>query len=131
MGAEAGVSGALGVFGPVALGAWEVEDDLGLLVGGIEFAVNGGEGAEEQVTGVGQDGGAAGSDFVASLELIEFAERVVDVGGGAEFLDVPDERRGQVGLIQFFLAFGGVLAAEPECGSETGMRQRRPLAVRY
>jgi hypothetical protein len=43
----------------------------------------GGEGAEEQVASVGHDGGAAGSDFVSGLELIEFAEGVVDVGGGA------------------------------------------------
>jgi len=42
--------------------------------------------AEEEVAGVGHDGGAAGSDLVVRLELIEFAERMVDVGGGAEFL---------------------------------------------
>ena len=44
------------------------------------------EGAEEEVAGVDHDGGAAGSDLVVGLALIDFAERMVDVGGGAEFL---------------------------------------------
>jgi len=42
------------------------------------------QGAEEEIGGVGQDSGAAGSDLVAGLELIEFAEGMVDVGGRCE-----------------------------------------------
>jgi len=76
------------------------------------IAGDGGEGAEEQVAGVGHDGGAARRDLVAGLELIEFAERVIDGERVAELLDVPDEGRGKVGLIEFFLAVGGVFGAE-------------------
>ena len=35
------------------------EDDLDNLVFGMEFALDGGEGAEEEIAGVGHDGGAA------------------------------------------------------------------------
>jgi len=76
----------------VALGAREVDDDLGLVFEfGMEFALDGGEGAEEQVAGVGHDGGAARVDLVPGLELIEFAEGAVDNDRGAEFLGVADE----------------------------------------
>jgi len=99
-------------FGPVTVGAGHVDDDALVLAGrGIGFVFDGGEGAEEEIRGIGHDGGAAGSDFVAGLELIEFAEGVVDVGGGAEFLDVPDEGGGEVGLVEVFLVFGGVFGA--------------------
>ncbi len=57
----------------------------------MEFALDGGEGAEEQVAGVGHDGGAARVDLVPGLELIEFAEGAVDNDRGAEFLGVADE----------------------------------------
>jgi hypothetical protein len=86
----------------------------------VIFAVDGGERAEEQVASVGHDGGAAGSDFVAGLELIEFAEGVVDVGGGAEFLDVTDEGGGEVGLVEVFLEQSGVLGAEAGVGIRDG-----------
>jgi hypothetical protein len=56
--------------------------------------------------------GAAGSDLVAGLKLIEFAEGVVDVGGGTEFLDVADEGRGEVGLVEVLLEPSSVSGAE-------------------
>ena len=95
-------------FGPVAKVEFE-----GLLLG-LEAVVtrDGGEGAEEEVAGIGHDGGATGSDLVAGLELIEFAERVVDVRGGEEFLDVADEGGGEICLVEVFLALGGVSGAE-------------------
>ena len=65
----------------------EVELDWFVVV----FVLDGGEGAKKEAGGVGHDGGAARGDFVAGLELIEFAEGVVDVGSGAEFLDRADE----------------------------------------
>jgi len=76
------------------------------------IAGDGGEGAEEQVAGVGHDGGAARRDLVAGLELIEFAERVIDGERVAELLDVPDESGGEVGLVEFFLAVCSVFGAE-------------------
>jgi hypothetical protein len=55
-------------------GAWEIaEVDLDNLVLGMEFALNGGEGTEEEIGGVGHDGGAAGLDLVPGL--ITTAER--------------------------------------------------------
>jgi hypothetical protein len=49
--------------------ARHIEDDSRLVVDRIGFEGDDGQGAEEQVTGVGRDGGAAGSDFVAGLKL--------------------------------------------------------------
>ncbi len=36
---------------------------------GVEFVLNGGEGTEEEVTGVGHDGGATGVDAVGSTDI--------------------------------------------------------------
>jgi hypothetical protein len=52
--------------GAVAVGAWHVEDDGGLFA--IFLFGDGGEGAEELVGDVGEDGGAAGGDFVLREE---------------------------------------------------------------
>src|SRR5713226_168532 len=76
------------------------------------FTIDSGEGAEEQVAGVSHDGGPAGSDLVAGLELIEFAEGMVDVGGGAEFLDVTDEGGGEVGSVEVLLEQSGMFGAK-------------------
>jgi len=73
------------------------------VTGCIGFEGDGGEGAEEEVGGVGHDGGAARSDLVTGLELIEFAEGMVDVGGGAEFLDVTDKAGGEVSVVEILL----------------------------
>jgi hypothetical protein len=51
--------------GAIAFGAGHVEDDLGRLV---VFLGDGGEGAEELVGDIGEDGGAAGGDFVLREE---------------------------------------------------------------
>jgi len=90
----------------------------GVVTGCIGFEGDGGEGAEEEVGGVGHDGGAARSDLVTGLELIEFAEGMVDVGGGAEFLDVTDKAGGEVGLVEILLEQSGV------SGAEAGVRVR-------
>jgi hypothetical protein len=83
----------------VVVGARHIDDDVPEVAGWIGFEGDGGEGAKEEVAGVGHDGGAAGNDLVAGLELIEFAEGMVDVGGGAEFLEVADEDGGVVSLV--------------------------------
>src|SRR5438477_849398 len=90
------------------------EVELDALLPGLDGVAlgDGGKGAEEETGGVSHDGGAARSDFVAGLKLIEFAERVVDGDGVAEFLNVPDENGSEVGLIEFFLAFGEMLGAK-------------------
>jgi len=90
--------------GPFAVRAGHVNNEAMFLLGGRSgFPCDGGEGAEEEVGGIGHDGGAAGRDLVVGLELIEFAEGMVDVGGGAEFLDVADENGGEVGLVEILL----------------------------
>ncbi|HKV61122.1 MAG TPA: hypothetical protein VJO16_04360 [Candidatus Acidoferrum sp.] len=71
-------------FGPVA----EIQLKASLLRLGMVVTGDSGEGAKEEVTGIGHDGGAARSDPVTGLKLVEFSERMVDVDGGAEFLDV-------------------------------------------
>ncbi len=78
----------------------------------VVIAGDGGESAQEQVAGVGHDGGAARRDFVAGLELIEFAEGMIDGERVAELLDVADENGGEVGLIEFLLAVGSVFGTE-------------------
>ena len=60
----------------VAFGAWHVEDDLRGL--GVFLLGDGGEGAEELVGDVGEDGGAAGGDFVLREEEELAGEEVVD-----------------------------------------------------
>ena len=120
-----GVKSALGVLGTLrgvlgksclegSLGdiAGDIEDDGVFVAGGMEFAVDGREGAQEQVAGVGHDGGAARSDFVAGEELVEFAERAVDFNGGAEFSSFTDETCGDGGF-RLVLALGSsVVLAE-------------------
>ncbi len=110
--------------------AGEVEHHALLLGLKAIVAGYGGEGAEEQVASVGHAGGAAGSDFVSGLELIEFAEGVVDVGGGAEFLNVTDEGGGKVGLVEVFLEQSGVSGAEAGVRIRDGHAATPPLAVR-
>src|SRR4029077_1390489 len=96
----------------VTVGARHVNNDSRAVVVLIGFTLDGGEGSEEEAAGKGHDGGAAWGDLVAGLELIEFAERMVDIGGGAKFLDVADKGGGDVGLVEFPLEVGGVLEAE-------------------
>ncbi|HYT19227.1 MAG TPA: hypothetical protein VEW05_03245 [Candidatus Polarisedimenticolia bacterium] len=108
----------LGV-GPVA----EVEHEAFLLGLDAAIAGDGGEGAEEETGGVSHDRSAARSDFVSGLELIEFAEGVVDGHGIAEFPDVADENGSEVGLMEFFLGVGGVF------GAEAGIRIRNGHAA--
>ena len=97
----------------VALGAGEVDDDLGFVFEfGMEFVLDSGKGAEEEIAGVGHDGGAAGVDLVPGLEFIEFTEGAVDNDRGAEFLGVADEGCSQVGLVEVLLMLGGVFGAE-------------------
>jgi hypothetical protein len=82
------------------------------IVLGLLFLLQGGESSEQETAGEGHDGGTAGRDLVAGLEFVEFAERMVDVFGRAEFLDVTDERGGDVGLVEILWEQSGVFGAE-------------------
>jgi len=99
--------------GSLAVGAGKIaEIDTERFVFGVELFFDGGEGAEEEIGGVGHDGSAARGDLVAGLKFIEFAEGMVDGDGGAEFLVVADQRGGKVRLIEILLTRSGVLGAE-------------------
>ena len=75
--------------GTVALWTGHVKDDLRGL--GVFLFGDGGEGAEELVGDVGEDGGAAGGDFVLREEEQQAGEEVVDLGGGGEVVEVDGE----------------------------------------
>jgi hypothetical protein len=107
----------VGWTGPVA----EVEVHIFLLGLGKFLGGDDGEGAEEKVGGVSHDGGTARSDFVTGLEFIEFAEGMVDVGGGEEFLDIADEGGGEVGLVEICVTVGSMFGAE--AGGGVGDRE--------
>jgi len=83
----------------------------GPIVFGMQFVFDGGEGAEEQVGGIGHNGGAARGDSVTGLEFVEFAKGAIDGDGGAEFLGLADDLGGDVGMVEVFLAQGGVPGA--------------------
>jgi hypothetical protein len=102
---------ALSFLRSVAVGFRHVDDDvpgLGLVV---DLLLDGREGPEEEAAGKGHYRGAAGRDLVVGLEFIEFAEGMVDVDGGVEFLDVADEGGGNVGLIKVLLESSDVFGA--------------------
>jgi len=89
-GAQVGV-GRLWCGFAVAVWAGHVEDDFYRLIFaglGVEFVVDGGEGAKELVGDVGEDSGAACGDFIFGEEEKEPCEEFVDGDGRAEFLEV-------------------------------------------
>ncbi len=90
----------------VAVGTRHIDDDAGVVIPvgpplawardsagfqagrvGLEFVfvANGGKGAEEQVAGIGHDGGTARGDAVVSFEKEEPRKETIDVRGGGEF----------------------------------------------
>jgi len=66
-------------------GVRDVEDDLGVFLGGSGFEGDGAVGVEELVGDVGEDGGAAGGDAAFGDEGEEAAEELADVDAGGEF----------------------------------------------
>jgi hypothetical protein len=97
----------------VTLGAREVDDDLRFVFEfGMDFVLDGGEGTEEQVAGVGHDGGAARVDAIVGLKAKEAGKEVVDGDGGFEFGETGDEFGGEVGGLVAFIPTAGVVGAE-------------------
>ena len=95
----------------VAVWAGHVEDDLGGL--GVFLFGDGGEGAEELVSDVGEDGGAAGGDLVLREEEEQSREEVVNLGGGGEIVEVGGEGGGDFGGVGWGRASNlSVLGAE-------------------
>jgi hypothetical protein len=91
-----------------AVGAGGVEDDVD------GFLFDGGDGAEELAGNVGEDGGAAGGDFVLGEKEEQAREEVVDLGGGGEVVEVGGEGGGG------FCGVGAVVRQVGVAGTEAG-----------
>jgi hypothetical protein len=97
--------------------AREIDDDLlGGVGGDFVFDVDGVEGAEEKVAGVGHDGAAARGEAVLGEEEQETGEELVDLGGGLELGEIAEEIGGEGGI---GIAAGGT---EEVAAAETGLR---------
>jgi len=85
----------------------------------MEFVLDAGEGAEEEVAGVGHEAARRGLIFVPGLEFIEFPrERLITTESG-----IPRRLReggSKVGLVEVFLVLGGVFGAEARLGVGDG-----------
>ncbi len=98
--------------GFIAFGPRGVEDVLHRIV--VDLALDGDEGVEELVGDVGKDGGAAYGDAVLHHEDEEFGEKLIDLLGGLEVVELDQEVGGEVdvyGLRRLELQ-GGVTKAE-------------------
>lgn len=79
------------------VGAGHVDDDGGGL--GVLLFGDGWKGAEELAGDIGEDGGAAGGDFVLGEEEEQAREEVVNLGGGGEVVEVGGESGGDFGSV--------------------------------
>jgi hypothetical protein len=123
----------------VAIGTGHIDDDAGVVVpvgsplawaghvaeldagrAGLEvvFVGDGGEGAEEEIADVGEDGGAACGDAVLRKQAEEIGEDLVEVGGGLEFSELAEEGDGEVGFLE--AAGAGVDVFGAETGGDVG-----------
>jgi hypothetical protein len=94
----------------------------------MEFAFDGGQGAEKEIAGVGHDGSTARLDAVVCLEVKEAGEEVIDGDGGLEFGETGDEFGGEVGGLVAFVPTAGMV--EAEAGGRIGDgHAHRPLRV--
>src|SRR4029077_20324195 len=89
----------------------------------IELAVDGGEGTEELVGDVGEDGGTACGDPGLDHEDEELGKELIDLAGGPEVVELDQEVGGEVDVHGLqWLEFQGRMAkaeAGAECGKAT------------
>jgi len=81
----------------------------------------GGEGAEEEIADVGEDGGAACGDAVLGKKAEEIGEDLVEVGSGLQFGELAEEGDGEVGLLEPDRAGVDVFGAETGGGVGDGL----------
>jgi hypothetical protein len=98
----------------LGLGVREVEDELRRI-----FLLDDGEGVEELVGDVGEDGGTAGGDFVFDDQINDGGEEVVDLTGGIESVGGAKEELGEVAVLG---SAPGVGRAEGMAGAEAAGR---------
>ena len=97
-----------------------------VFVGQIGFVTDMFLAVEEKLSEIGEVFGAAGGDAAVGDEIEEFAEDVVDVGGGAELAGDGFEFLADFFLGEELLLFAGVDEAEGGVGLVTNMRHWRP-----
>src|SRR6266849_4263497 len=111
-----------GGVGVVAIWARHIENDLAwLVVQGVEFVFDGGDGAEEEIADVGEDGGAACGDAILGKKAEEIGEDLVEVGSGLQFGELAEEGDGEVGLLETDRAGVDVFGAETGGGVGDGL----------
>lgn len=98
----------------------------GFVVGFLEFALAGAEGAEEEIAGIGHDSGAAGSDTVFGKKKEKVGEEFIEVISALELCDFSGENCAQVGGMQEFGLFRRV--AETEAGARVDDAEAAALA---
>ena len=101
--------------GAGTLGTLDVIDDLDALIGvdrGIEFSVNGREGAEELTGDVGEHGSFARADAILREKEQETSEEIIDGDGGAELGEIGGKGGGDVGSLDLIFGELGVDWAE-------------------
>jgi hypothetical protein len=94
---------------------------------GMKYVFDSGEGAEDQVTGVGHDGGAARVDAAFDLEMEEAGEELVDGDGGGKLGEAGGEGGGKIDGCMLVLGELGVVSAEVRFYIWDKETQRVPL----
>ena len=100
----------------------EIQDDFGseLVVGGwgIEFLIDGGEGAELEAVDIGHDAGVTRGDAAFDEKDEEAGEEVVDLRGGFEIGEEAGEGGREVGgaIVVVLLLEGRMAEAEAGAG---------------
>jgi hypothetical protein len=114
------------VLGLIADGAGHIHDDGDGLVVNVGFLVDDGDGAEELLNDVGEDGSFLGGDAVLGEKDEEFREGGLHVRGGGEFGEVAEERGSEVDGVGIVRAEGGMLMA---VGSGEGSYEETALVT--
>ncbi len=112
--------GALGLVALRARGA--AKNSSGNLLAGLKviFIVDGGEGAQEQIADVGQNGGATRSDLVLGKEPVQFSQGIVDARRGLKVFGLAGKSCGEIGEFAVPPLEDGVTEAETGSGVRDG-----------
>ena len=96
----------------------EVDGDFGGFTADrrIEFGVDNGNGAEEEVGDIGEDGGAAGGNEVGGEESVKLGEGAVDADSGCEVVATCGEELAEVGGVPGGELRRSVFRAESDAG---------------